>query len=114
MADSVKVFRSFRRRDTDFATGRIGDRLNERFDKVFMDAEDVGPCMNSDDVLKQRANGCDVLQAVIGDRGASTKDIAGRRRLDDPKDWFAEEIKVALGARECPRYSSTEHMAYRN
>ncbi|HEY5183121.1 MAG TPA: toll/interleukin-1 receptor domain-containing protein [Dermatophilaceae bacterium] len=96
MANSVKVFRCCRRKDTDFATGRIGDRLNGRFDKVLMDAEDIEPCMNHDDVLKQRANGCDVLLAVIGDRWASTKVIAGRRRLDDPKDWVAEEIKLAL------------------
>lgn len=95
MADSVKVFLSCRHEGTCFAARSTGDRLNERFDKVFKDAENTEPCMDFGDVRKQRANGCETRLAVIGDRWASPKDVAGRRRLDDRRDWVAKEFQLA-------------------
>jgi hypothetical protein len=106
LADSVKVFLACRREGT--VAGRIGDRLNERFDKVFMDAEKTEPFVNFDDVLMQRASGCDARPAVNGDRWAGPKDVASRRRLDDPQRLGCHGVPVGAKAQQGARGTSRQ------
>ena len=96
MADRVRVFLSYRRADTQHVAGRAGDKLQEMFE-LFMDIDTIPPGVDFTDYVRRAVGSCDVLLAFIGDRWLSLTDDGGRRRIDDPTDWVAEEIRVALG-----------------
>ncbi len=89
------MFVSYRREDTRHVAGRLADRLVERF-QVFMDMDTIEPGSDFTDVIQEAVNGCDVFLPVIGTRWTSVADEHGRRRLDDPGDWVASEIAIAL------------------
>src|SRR6476646_1921280 len=93
---TTTVFLSYRREDTPFAAGRLGDRLSARFGKVFMDIDNIDPGVDFTEVIRQAVGECDVLVALIGDKWTSVVDRHGRRRLEDPDDWIVQEIRVAL------------------
>jgi hypothetical protein len=91
----ISVFLSYRRDDTRHVAGRIADRLHEHFE-LFMDTDTIEPGMDFIEVIRREVGECDVLLAVMGPRWATLADAHGRRRLEDPNDWVAEEIRVAL------------------
>lgn len=93
---TTRVFVSYRREDTRYAAGRLGDRLNERFGHVFMDIDDIDPGVDFTDAIRRAVGECDILLALIGDKWTSAVDEHGRRRLDDPDDWIVQELRVAL------------------
>jgi len=93
---TTTVFLSYRREDTPYAAGRLGDRLSARFGKVFMDIDNIDPGVDFTEVILQAVGECDVLVALIGDKWTSVVDRHGRRRLEDPDDWIVQEIRVAL------------------
>src|SRR6478609_6884351 len=93
---TTTVFISYRREDTPYAAGRLGDRLSARFGKVFMDIDNIDPGVDFTEVILQAVGECDVLVALIGDKWTSVVDRHGRRRLEDPDDWIVQEIRVAL------------------
>ena len=95
MPDKVKVFLSYRRADTQHVAGRAGDRLSEMFD-LFMDIDTIPPGVDFTDYVRRAVGSCDVLLAFIGDQWVKLTDEQGRRRIDDPNDFVAEEIQVAL------------------
>jgi hypothetical protein len=86
MAD-VKAFISYRRSDSQAATGRLYDRLNAAYPgRFFRDVSGIGVGV---DFLKEieRAVGSSVaLLAVIGPTWASAEE-AGQKRLADPEDF---------------------------
>ena len=94
--DVVRVFLSYRRDDTQHLTGRVADRLQQRFGEVFMDSDTIQPGADFTDAIRQAVARCDVLLAIIGPGWASAADNRGRRRLDDPDDWIVHEIQTAL------------------
>jgi hypothetical protein len=96
VADRVRVFLSYRRADTQHVAGRVGDKLAEMFD-LFMDIDTIPPGVDFTDFVRRAVGSCDVLLAFIGDRWLNLSDEHGRRRIDDPADWVAEELRVALG-----------------
>ena len=96
MADRVRVFLSYRRADTQHVAGRAGDKLQEMFE-LFMDIDTIPPGVDFTDYVRRAVSSCDVLLAFIGDHWLSMTDNGGRQRIDDPMDWVAEEIRVALG-----------------
>ena len=78
-------------------TGRIYDRLVQRFDKaqVFKDVDSIPLGVDFREHLGGVVGKCDVLLAVIGD-GWLAADSTGRRRVDDTKDFVRIEIEAAL------------------
>ena len=78
-------------------TGRIYDRLVQRFDKaqVFKDVDFIPLGVDFREHLGGVVGKCDVLLAVIGD-GWLAADSTGRRRVDDSKDFVRIEIEAAL------------------
>ncbi|MFP5317518.1 MAG: toll/interleukin-1 receptor domain-containing protein [Acidimicrobiia bacterium] len=94
----VKVFISYRRDDADGHAGRLRDWLVRRFgeQQVFLDVAGIDPGEDFADKLAANVADCDVLLAVIGRRWITVADSHGRRRLDDPQDWVALEIRMAL------------------
>src|SRR6478609_4809129 len=95
MVDPIKVFVSYRRADTQHVAGRFADKIADRF-QVFMDIDTIPPGVDYTDYVRRAVGSCDVLLAFIGEHWAGVTDDTGRRRLEDPSDWVAEEIRTAL------------------
>jgi TIR domain len=90
----VSVFLSYRRADTPYAAGRLGDRLKERFE-LFMDI-DIAPGLHFGQALTDAVSGCDVMLVLIGPSWLDALDEDGQRRLENPRDWVVQEIEAAL------------------
>jgi hypothetical protein len=91
------VFISYRRDDSADITGRISDRLVERYGKnsVFKDVDSIPIGRDFRTHLQQAVGRCDALLVIIG-RGWSDASAHGKRRLDDARDHLRIEIESAL------------------
>jgi len=92
------IFISYRREDSADITGRISDRLIQKFgkDAVFKDVESIPLGSDFRKHLKDAVGRCDVLVAVIGRQWATIENENGRRRLDEPRDHLRIEVESAL------------------
>lgn len=97
-AAPVHVFISYRREDTSGIAGRLYDRLAARFggDRVFMDVDSISPGFDFGKVVEDAVESCDVLLVLIGRDWLQVTNSSGRRRLDDPGDYVAAEIRAGL------------------
>ncbi len=75
----VSVLLSYRRADTPYAAGRLGDRLGERL-QLFMDI-DIAPGLHFGQALTDAVSSCDVMLVLIGPSWLEAMDQDGRRRL---------------------------------
>jgi hypothetical protein len=93
-----RIFISYRREDSAGWTGRLADRLKERFgpESIFMDIDTIEPGVDFTEALRKAVGSCDVLLAVIGPRWTTVTDKTGAPRLRDPSDWIRVEIATAL------------------
>ncbi|MCC6176173.1 MAG: TIR domain-containing protein [Chloroflexi bacterium] len=93
-----RIFISYRRDDSQETAGRLHDALSGHFgdDNVFMDV--VGIELGDDfvEVIERNVASCDILLAVIGKQWLTISDSAGRRRLDNAKDFVRLEIATAI------------------
>jgi hypothetical protein len=96
----AEIFLSYRRQDSESATGRLADALEAHFgdDRVFRDRE-IGAGENFVEAIRRSVGSSTVVLAVIGRRWLIAADVEGRRRLDDPADFVRLEIELALAAR---------------
>jgi len=98
----AKILLSYRREDSEHATGRIYDRLVAYFGKkaVFMDVDTIPSGADFRNHIEEFLTKCDVLLAIIGDSWIDAKfpsgSKRGMRRLDDPGDFVRIEIEAAL------------------
>jgi len=92
------IFISYRRDDSRHAAGRLVDRLGQTFrhDQLFMDVDTIEPGLDFRNVVKQKVGACEVMLAIIGPQWLEARDEAGRRRLEDPRDFVRMEIESAL------------------
>lgn len=92
------IFISYRREDSAGHAGRLFDRLQERFgkDHVFMDVAGIEPGVDFVEAIDSAVGSCDALIVVIGRKWLTCTDAAGKRRLDDPKDFIRLETATAL------------------
>jgi Lon protease-like protein len=102
-AASERIFISYRRSDSADITGRIYDRLADKFGKysIFRDVDSIPLGVDFKKRLDAKVAECKVLLAVIGNIWVDARDESGRRRLDDPSDFVRIEIESAL-ARDIP------------
>jgi len=93
-----KIFISYRRDDTLAFTGRLHDKLTDRFgrDQVFMDFDNIPLGSDFREHLHVSLEKCDVLLAVIGPNWTGKVADANKNRLSDPADFVRLEIQVAL------------------
>ena len=93
-----KIFISYRRADSFGVAGRLGDTLGAYFgdDRVFRDIEDITGGDDFGNVIEQNLHSADAVIVLIGHDWLSITDGNGQRRLDDPEDWVAQEIAVAI------------------
>jgi hypothetical protein len=95
---SGRIFMSYRRQDTAYATGWLFDRLAETYGRahVFKDVDSLQPGDDFVAVIETAVGACSVLLALIGDEWLTVADGNGRRRIDDPHDFVRLEIEAAL------------------
>jgi WD40 repeat protein len=98
-----KIFISYRHDDSADVTGRLYDRLTQRFGRgsVVRDVDSIPLGVDFREFLTNAVSRCRVFLAVIGARWLDLRDDLGRRRLDDPDDFVRVEIEAAL-RREIP------------
>lgn len=91
------IFISYRREDTAGYARSLTEALGSRFgeDAIFRDVDTLGPGVDFPEAIAEAVQQCDVLVALIGDKWL-TAEKAGRRRLDDPRDFVRLEIAAAL------------------
>ena len=92
------VFINYRGADSDTAAVLIDRELAARLgsDRVFLDSRSIPAGADFVEELLARLRACSVLVVVIGPRWLTVTDAAGRRRIDDPRDWIRREIVEAL------------------
>lgn len=92
------VFISYRRDDSADVTGRIHERLLQRFarDVVFKDVDSIPLGIDFRQHLEGALGQCRVLIAVINDQWIERGIATGKRRIDDPRDQLRIELEVAL------------------
>jgi TIR domain len=93
-----KIFISYRRADTRGAAGRLSDGLGSYFgdSRVFRDIENIEAGADFGNIIEQSVQTADAVIVLIGSDWLSIQNENGQRRLDDPKDWVAQEISVAM------------------
>lgn len=96
MADNV--FINYRRQTESGVAGRISDSLTRELPgiSIFMDVDKLSPGEDFEQGLERSLANCKVLLAVIGPEWLGMKNSAGKRRLDDPKDFVRRELGTAL------------------
>jgi len=94
----TRVFISYRRDDASANAGRLCDWLQRQFktENVFLDTESIAPGDRFPVVLRERLAATDVLLAVVGKAWTTITDAAGNRRILDPEDFVALEVRSAL------------------
>ena len=95
MAD---IFLSYRRQDSQSATGRLADRLEAHFgaDRVFHDLESIPIGDDFAAAIRRAIRSASVLLVVVGPQWLDARSAQGTRRLDDPADFVRLEIEAAL------------------
>ncbi len=94
----AKIFISYRREDSAYATGAIRDQLALQFpdSEVFFDVDSIPYGVDFRQHLENSVAACDFLVAVIGKSWLTVVDNQGRRRLDNPNDAVRVEVETAL------------------
>ncbi|MGH8798494.1 MAG: toll/interleukin-1 receptor domain-containing protein, partial [Caldimonas sp.] len=95
MAD---IFLSYRRQDSQSATGRLADRLEEHFGtaRVFRDHESIVAGEDFAEAIRRAIATSTVVLVIVGPRWLAAASDAGTRRLDDPADFVRLEIELAF------------------
>lgn len=99
----AKIFISYRRDDSAYATGVIRDQLASQLAdcEIFLDVDSIPYGVDFRRHLEASVEACDYLIAVIGKRWLNAADASGARRLEDPNDAVRVEVETAL-RREIP------------
>jgi formylglycine-generating enzyme required for sulfatase activity len=94
----MKIFISYRRKDSGREVGRIRDRLRAAFGErsVFRDLVDIPSGVDFRTVLERETKGCDVMLVVIGPLWAGITDDKGNKRLLKAEDWTRIEVETGL------------------
>jgi formylglycine-generating enzyme required for sulfatase activity len=94
----MKIFISYRRKDSAREVGRIRDRLKAEFgeESVFRDLVDIPSGVDFQTILEQETNSCDVMLVVIGPLWANITYDQGNKRLANPADWTRIEVETGL------------------
>ena len=92
--DMAEIFVSYRREDTGWAAGRIGDRIAAEFgaESVFMDTVTIQLGENFVDTIGDTIENCRVFLVILGERWLETLSA----RLGQPDDFVRVEVSEAL------------------
>jgi hypothetical protein len=92
------IFVSYRRDDTQSATGRLCDKLQEHFgaDRVFHDIESIEAGADFAATITAKIAGSSIVLVMIGRHWLDAHGPDGRARLFNPGDYVCLEIAAAL------------------
>lgn len=92
------IFVSYRRQDTQSATGRLCDKLQTHFgsDQVFHDIESIEPGSSFPAIIASKIAASSIVLVMIGRRWLDAVGTEGRSRLFDPDDYVRLEVAAAL------------------
>ena len=95
------IFVSYRRQDTQSATGRLCDKLQAHFgaEQVFHDIESIEAGSDFAAIIESKIAGSSVVLVMIGRHWAEATSDHGHARLFDPGDYVRLEIATALHRR---------------
>jgi hypothetical protein len=98
LSGANRIFLSYRHKDSQTWTERIGDDLKACFGAkaVFQDVEAIPPGVDFRQHLHAQLGQCQVVLVVIGPAWLTITDELGTRRLDQASDIVRLEIEVAL------------------
>jgi formylglycine-generating enzyme required for sulfatase activity len=104
-----KIFISYRRDDSSYATDGIYEKLVEKYGRKFFfkDVDDIRAGVDFRKVIEEDLQECDILLAVIGKKWLSVKNANGNPRLFDENDFVRIEIETAL-KRDIPVKTGSE------
>jgi hypothetical protein len=93
-----KLFISYRRGDARGIAGRLSDTLGAYFgdERVFRDIESIEGGADFGNVIEESLQTADAVIVLIGPDWLTLTGENGQRRIDDPEDWVAQEIAVAM------------------
>lgn len=93
-----RIFISYRRSDTQGYAGRLSDSLETYFGgkRVFRDIEDIEGGSEYAKDIQQQLGSADAVILLMGPNWLSVTNDDGKRRIDDPDDWVAQEIVTAI------------------
>jgi hypothetical protein len=93
-----RLFISYRRSDARGTAGRLSDTLGAYFgdNRVFRDIENIEGGADFGSVIEENLQHADAVIVLIGPQWISIPAKDGTRRLEDPKDWVAQEIAAAI------------------
>jgi hypothetical protein len=93
-----RLFISYRIDDSAYAAGAVADRLAARFGQanVFRDRDSLSLGSVYPKKIRRALERSDVVLAVVGPSWLDIRDRAGRRRIDDPRDWVRAELRMAF------------------
>ena len=93
-----KLFISYRRGDARGIAGRLSDTIAAYFgdQRVFRDIESIEGGADFGNVIEESLQTADAVIVLIGPDWLTLQDDNGQRRIDDPQDWVAQEIAVAM------------------
>ncbi len=93
-----KILVSYRREDSADVTGRIYDRLVQKFGQgaVFKDVDSIPFGVDFRTYLDAQVAKCEVFLAVIGRDWIKKRGSKGASRLEDPGDFVRIEVESAL------------------
>jgi len=94
----MRVFVSYRRRDTADFAGRLAVilKLDPRIDEVFFDVNDIHPGDEFPVNLETALSKCDVVVAVIGPDWRGSGPDPGASRILEDGDFVRQEVAFAL------------------
>lgn len=96
----AQIFISYRRDDAAGYARAVYDELARHFgaERVFMDVDDIDAGLPFAEVIEQAVGESKVLLVLIGRRWLGERDAAPRR-IDEPTDFVAREVAMALAKR---------------
>lgn len=94
----TKIFISYRRKDSQSEARRLYDQLIKVYkpDEIFFDHLTITPGADFEEAIEAALAKCNVMIAIINKGWLKAADEAGRRRIDQPKDFVRREILHAL------------------
>jgi hypothetical protein len=98
LSNRKSIFISYRRQDSIDVTGRIYDRLRQRFaaESVYKDVDSIPYGVNFRTHVTEALQKCNAAVIVIGPDWLSVKETDQRRRIESQQDLVRIEVEIAL------------------